>query len=153
MLTLMDNAYPFKGNPMLNRSKILLSAWAAYRQARLGVFAAGDETGNRHFIRSIFARQLRNAWADAKKAEQRAQHALEADDTARRFFDAQRNARIALAASWSPEQRAVRASSLRDEITLLDYAPWGVRAAERRAALTAELDAIEAVPPAQALAA
>ena len=135
---------------MLNRSKILLSAWAAYRLARLGVFAAGDESGNRHFIRSIFARQLRNAWADAKKAEQLARAALEADEAARRFLDAQRNARIALAASWSPAQRSVRASSLRDEITLLDYAPWGVRAAERRTALTAELAAIEAVLAARA---
>jgi hypothetical protein len=138
---------------MLNRSQILLSAWAAYRLARLGVFAAGDETGNRHFIRSIFARQLRNAWADAKKADQCAQHALEADEAAHRFLDAQRHARIAQAASWTPETRSLHASSLRDEITLLDYAPWGVRAAERRAALTAELDAIEAVPAAQALAA
>ena len=129
---------------MLNRSQILLAAWAAYRIARLGVFAAGDETGNRRFIRTIFARQLRNAWADAKTADQRARASREADEAARRFLDAQRNARIALAASWSPEQRSVRASSLRDEITLLDYAPWGVRAAERRAALTAELDAVAA---------
>ena len=88
-----------------------------------------------------------------KKADQQARATREADEAARRFVDAQRNARIALAASWSLEQRSVRASSLRDEITLLDYAPWGVRAAERRAALTAELDAIEAVPAAQSLAA
>ena len=138
---------------MLNRSQILLAAWAAYRLARLGVFAAGDETGNRHFIRTIFARQLRNAWADAKKADQQARATREADEAAHRFLDAQRNARIALAASWSSEQRSVRASSLRDEITLLEYAPWGVRVSERRAALTAELDAIEAVPAAQSLAA
>jgi hypothetical protein len=129
---------------MINRSQILLLAWVAYRIARLGVFAAGDETGNRRFIRTLFARQLRDAWADAKKADQQARAAREADEAAHRFLDVQRSACIALAASWPLEQRAVRASSLRDEITLLDYAPWGVRAAERRAALTAELDAVVA---------
>jgi hypothetical protein len=33
----------------------------------MGVFALGDDTGRRHFIRSIFAKALSIAWAETKK--------------------------------------------------------------------------------------
>lgn len=123
---------------MFNRSEILRQAWASYRVARLGVFAAGDDNGKRVFVRSLFARCLRRAWDDAKAGARSA-----ASREAARLAAAL-NVRIAasqrdLAARMEPEARSARIAALRDEMATLDYAPWGVRTRTRRANLGAEL--------------
>ena len=59
-------------NLMLNRSAIFAFAWASYRLARPAIFAAGDDTGKRCFVRSLFARMLTQAWAEAKAARAQA---------------------------------------------------------------------------------
>ena len=43
----------------------------------------------------------------------------------------------------APEVRAARITSVRGDLGLLDYAPWGVRTSLRRADLSAELSLLE----------
>ena len=131
---------------MLNRSAILKAAWAVYRTARPAIFAAGDTSTRRVFLRSFFAKMLRRAWADAKQADATARRFADADKAARLFVDSQHAARVALAAAMTAAQLSARLSAVRDELALLDYAPWGVRVSNRRARLTAELAALETVP-------
>lgn len=126
---------------MFNRSEILHKAWASYRVARVGVFAAGDENGKRVFVRALFARCLRRAWDDAK-TEARSANTREAARLAGAL-----NAKIAtsqrdLAARMAPEARSARISAIRDELQVLDYAPWGVRTVQRRHDLGAELSVL-----------
>lgn len=40
--------------------------------------------------------------------------------------------------------RSARVSTIRDELTTLDYAPWGVRTSQRRMNLNAELQLLSA---------
>ena len=122
---------------MINRSEILRSAWAAYRLARPAICAAGDTAEHRVFLRDFFAKMLRRAWAEAKaEAARRA-----TEQTAQAFVAAQHRVMAEKVAAMSPGQRSVRISQLRDELTVLDYAPLGVRTANRRRDLTAQLDA------------
>lgn len=137
---------------MFHRSTILRKAWAAYRVARVGVFAAGDVDGKRVFVRSLFGRCLRRAWADAK-AEARSANAREATRLAEQLQASIRASQVDLAARMDPMARAARIASLRDELTLLDYAPWGVRTSDRRSNLSAELRLLESASATQSLAA
>lgn len=137
---------------MFNRQNILSKAWAAYRVARLGRFCAGDETGKRCFLRPLFARCLTAAWADAK-ADARSANAREAARIAAQLQASIRASQADLAARMDPMARAARIASLRDELTLLDYAPWGVRTTDRRSNLTIELQLLETAAATQSLAA
>lgn len=126
---------------MLNRSEILHSAWAAYRIARPAIFAAGDNSTKRVFLRSFFAKMLTRAWAEAKRAEaNRSANTIAAELVAR--IEAKRTAAVA---AMAHADRSARLSHIVDEIRLLDYAPLGVRLAGRRAELFAEIAALEAV--------
>ncbi len=118
---------------MFNRSEILRKAWAAYRLARPGYCAAGDVGSKRVFLRDLFAKMLRRAWDDAKKA------ARTLHDTAAAFVAAQHRALVAAAAAMDPMARSARIVAIRSELQVLDYAPWGVRTGQRRADLGAEL--------------
>ena len=118
---------------MFNRSEILRSAWAAYRLARPAFFAAGDTAEKRMFLGHLFAKMLRRAWDEAKKA------AKSVVDTASAFVATQRRAQVAAVAAMAPAARSARIASIRDELTVLDYAPWGVRTGQRRHDLGAEL--------------
>jgi hypothetical protein len=120
---------------MFDRSQILTSAWKSYRLARPAIFAAGDETGNRRFLRDLFAKMLRRAWVDAKAAAARSS----ADAIACALVAAQRRVMAEKVAAMSPGQRSVRISQLRDELTTLDHAPLGVRTMNRRRDLNAKL--------------
>lgn len=124
---------------MLNRSKILLSAWADYRVRRLGVWAAGDENG-RSFIRAIFAKALTAAWAKAKRAAA----AVALTETAVAFVAAERRVHAAAVAAMDPMSRSARINTIRDELQVLDYAPWGVRTSQRRMNLSTELQLLTA---------
>lgn len=137
---------------MFNRQNILNKAWAAYRVARVGVFAAGDVDGKRVFVRSLFARCLRRAWDDAK-ADARSANSREAARIAAQLQASIRASQADLAARMSPQARSARIAALRDELTLLDYAPWGVRTADRRSNLTIELQLLETAAATQSLAA
>lgn len=121
---------------MFDRSQILRSAWAAYRVARPAIYAAGDTGTRRVFLRSFFAKMLRRAWDEAKKA------ARTVNDTSAAFRAAERRVRVAAVAAMDPAIRSARISAIRDELTVLDYAPWGVRTVNRRAALGAELEVL-----------
>lgn len=125
---------------MHNRSEIIRTAWASYRIARPCFFATGDETGTRRFLPDLFAKMLRKAWADAKKAASFTSHQA----TVEAFVAAQRRSRIAVARALTPGERSAAISRARDDLTLLDYAPLGVRTSERRANIKAELDALTA---------
>lgn len=125
---------------MINRSELLRKAWAAYRIARTGYFALGDENGRRKFLPDLFAKMLRQTWADAKAVAAR----RAVDDTAREFVTAQQRATMARLAAMPAGERSARISQLRDELTLLDYAPLGVRTSQRRHQLNAELNAYAA---------
>ena len=125
---------------MVNRSEVFTAAWSAYHLARPATWAAGDETGHRRFLRDLFARLLRTAWANAKKE---AAHRARVE-TALSFVAAQRRAAVAKAAAMEPGERSARIASIRDEIELLQYAPLGVRVAQKRAALTGELAVLTA---------
>jgi len=122
---------------MFNRSEILRKAWASYRVARVAVFAAGDENGKRVFVRSLFARCLRRAWDEAKKA------ARTVVDTVAAFVTAQRRVQVAAAAAMAPMARSARIVEIRSELQVLDYAPWGVRTGQRRSDLGAELSLLQ----------
>ena len=126
---------------MINRSELLRKAWAAYWTARVWYFAVGDENGRRRFLPSLFANMLRQAWADAKAAAAR----RAVDDTAREFVAAQQRAAVARVSALPAGERSARISQLRDELTLLDYAPLGVRTAGRRADLHAQITALAGV--------
>jgi hypothetical protein len=119
---------------MINRSKLMTSAWAAYRLVRPAVYAAGDTAIQRMFLPKLFGRLLRSAWDDARMAEL----------TAGQFVAAQSRVMADKAAALSPAERSTRISAIRDEIAVLDYAPLGVRHGHRRADLTAQLDALTA---------
>lgn len=137
---------------MFNRSEILRKAWAAYRVARLGVFAAGDENGKRVFVRPLFARCLRRAWEDAK-AEASTANARESARLATELQARIRASQADLAARMAPEALSARIASIRDELNLLDYAPWGVCTSERRRNLGAELSILTAAASTPSLAA
>lgn len=128
---------------MLDRSELLRKAWADYRIRRLGVWAAGDENGRR-FIRSLFAKALTSAWSEAKAKAAQGLRAREVEATAARFIEAQRRRWVEVVSAWTPGQRSARIAAIQDELALLDYAPWGTRVSDKRAALTEELAAIEA---------
>lgn len=125
---------------MINRATLFKAGWNAYSLARQCVFASGDETGKRRFLPDLFAKMLRRAWAEAKTTAARAIETA----TARAFIAAQSRAMADKAAALSPGERSLRISQLRDELTLLDYAPLGVRTASRRRELAAELSAFAA---------
>lgn len=126
---------------MLNRSEVLKAAWNAYRNARPAIFAAGDETGVRCFLRPLFSRLLVKAWADAKAAARNAAaRAIAAD-----FVVAQKRVALAKAAAMPAADRSVAISRARDELALLDFAPLAVRTANRRADLQATLSTLAAV--------
>lgn len=122
---------------MFNRSEILRSAWAAYRLARPAFFAAGDGNGKRVFRRTLFAKMLRRAWDDAKKA------ASAVVDTVAAFVTALRRVQVAAAVAMEPMVRSARIVEIRSELQVLDYAPWGVRTGQRRADLGAELSLLQ----------
>jgi hypothetical protein len=117
-----------------NRSAVFAAAWKSYRVARPALWATGDDTGERRFLPELFARVLRTAWADARKA----------DATARRFLELQHQGRVAVAAAMEPVERSAAISRAREELTTLDYAPLGVRTSQRRADLRATLSALTA---------
>jgi hypothetical protein len=121
---------------MLDRSAILSSAWKSYRLARPAFFAAGDTATHRRFLRSLFGKMLRQAWADAKKAA--------VTDTASAFVVAQSRVMAEKALAMPAGERSVRIVEVRQELALLDYAPWGVRTGNRRHDLSAQLDALTA---------
>lgn len=114
---------------MVNRSEVFSKAWAAYRLARVGIFAKGDETGRRAFLRPLFVKMLRRAWDEAKKAAA----------TVAAFLKAQNRVQAAAVAQMGPMARSARIASIRDELQVLDYAPLGVRTSQRRMDLNAEL--------------
>lgn len=122
---------------MQNRSEILHQAWAYYRTARLGHYAKGDETGKRMFLRFLFAKTLRRAWDEAKRA------AKSVADTAADFLAAQARVQAAAVAAMDPMVLSARIVAIRDELTNLDYAPLGIRTSHRRHELGAELRILE----------
>lgn len=127
---------------MFNRSEILRKAWASYRIARMGVFAAGDADGKRRFVRSLFARCLRRSWEDAK-TEARSSNSREAARLAAELQVRIRASQADLAARMDPMARSARIVEIRGELQVLDYAPWGVRTGHRRADLNIELRLLE----------
>jgi hypothetical protein len=122
---------------MIDKSQLLRAAWASYRLARPAFFAAGDSITYRVFLRGLFVKMLRQAWADANVEAAR----RPAEETAQALVTAQHRALVEKLAAMSPGQRSLRISQLRDELTVLDYAPLGVRTANRRRALSVELAA------------
>ena len=116
---------------MFNRSEILRSAWAAYRLARMGYGYSnrGNVNGKATFLRDMFAKSLRTAWAEAKSV----------GVTAAAFVTAQARVQTAAAAAMDPMARSARIAAIRDELQVLDYAPFGVRTGQRRQNLGAEL--------------
>ena len=118
----------------MNKSEVFTAAWSAYRTARPAFWATGDETGQRRFLPALFARLLRTAWADARKA----------DAAARRFLELQQRGQVAVARQMEQGERSARIAAIRDQMEVLDYAPFGVRAVEKRAALKAELAVLTA---------
>lgn len=119
---------------MTTSSAVLIAAWKSYRVARPSIWATGDETGQRRFLPELFARLLRTAWADARKA----------DAVTRRFLELQQRGQVAVARQMEAGERSARISEIRDRLEVLDYAPFGVRAVEKRAALKAELAVLTA---------
>lgn len=128
---------------MFNRSEILRKAWASYRIARVAVFAAGDQNGKRVFVRALFARCLRRSWEDAK-AEARSANSREAARVAAELQTKIDASKRDLAARMDPMARSARITAIREELQVLDYAPWGVRTADRRSNLGAELEMLVA---------
>jgi hypothetical protein len=122
---------------MYNRSEILLKAWASYRLARPTISAMGDVGSKRVFLRDLFAKMLRRAWDDAKKA------ARTLNDIAVAFVAAQHRAQVAAVVAMEPMARSARIVAIRSELQVLDYAPLGVRTSHRRHDLGAELDLLE----------
>ena len=122
---------------MINRSEILTAAWKSYRLARPCIHALGDESGKRMFLRDFFAKCLRKAWAEAKVAAADAAR----NSVAQAFVAAQARMMVEKVAAMPTGERSLRISQLRDELTVLDYAPLGVRTANRRRDLNAQLAA------------
>lgn len=122
----------------VNLSAILTDAWRRYRLARPAFFAAGDVGTKRMFLRNLFAKMLRTAWADAFAAI-RAAAGREAERLAGLLQAGIRQGQVDLARRMAPEQRSARIASIRDEITRLDYAPLGINVRMKRAALSDEL--------------
>lgn len=129
---------------MLSRSIVLSAAWAAYRLARPAFYAAGDTATARVFLRPLFGKMLRRAWAEVKAADADSRRFAETEATAAAFVAAQHRVRATALRGLDAGQRSARLSAVRDELALLDYAPLGVRIADRRSTLNAELAALSA---------
>ncbi|MDC9822974.1 hypothetical protein PRN20_04460 [Devosia sp. ZB163] len=112
---------------------ILKDAWLRYWTARPAIYAAGDIGLKRTFLPILFAKMLRHAWADAKKA------ARAIETTAAAFIEAQRNAQAVRVAAMDSMTRSARIVEIRFQLQLLDYAPLGIRTSRRRHDLGAEL--------------
>ena len=119
-------------------SAILSDAWRRYRLVRPTVYAAGDVGEKRVFLRSFFAKMLRMAWADAF-AVVRSILARDAERVAAELRAKLREGQIHLTRRMSPEERSARITAVRDQIAVLDYAPFGVHIRMKRAALNDEL--------------
>lgn len=137
---------------MFNRSEILRKAWASYRVARTVVFLSGDVDGKRKFYRPVFVKCLRRAWEDAK-AEARTANAREANRLAAELQTKIVASQRDLAARMDPQARSARIASIRDELTVLDYASLNARTGNRRFELRAELALLEKAATTQSLAA
>ena len=123
---------------MFNRPEVLTKAWADYsRDQRMGLGVRRDGP----FSRKHFAYCLRMAWAVTKE---RAAKAAAVTETAVAFVAAERRVQSAAVAAMDPMVRSARLSTIRDELTTLDYAPWGVRTSQRRMDLNAELASLTA---------
>lgn len=118
---------------MFDRSQIFRSAWSMYRTARLAFHAAGDTGAKRVFLRTLFAKFLRRAWDEAKKLAK----------TATAFVAAEDRVLTQKIAAMDPMVRSARIVAIREEMTVLDHAPWGVRTSHRRADLGAELSRLQ----------
>ena len=80
---------------------------------------------------------LTRAWADAKRVEAN----KTADAIAAELVAALQRKHAAIIAALPAAERSARLTHIADELTILDYAPLGVRTGNRRAALRAELNA------------
>jgi hypothetical protein len=98
---------------MFDRSQILRSAWSMYRIARPAFFAAGDTGSKRVFLRTLFAKFLRRAWEEAKKLAK----------TVVAFVAAEDRVLTQKIAAMDPMARSARIVAIREELTVLDYAP------------------------------
>lgn len=122
-----------------DRAAIMRAAWAHYHTRRTGVFALGDETGHRHFIRSIFAKALSVAWAEAKKRA----------DTERRLAAAMTDHMAMIAALSNPKLTGsaakVRIAEIENELRVIEFSDaWAIPTGDRVRSLRAELAALEA---------
>ena len=124
---------------MLNRSEILLKAWADYRR---DVKMGWGVSRNGPFSRKHFAYCLRMAWAVTKEIA--AKTAASLIETATAFVAAERRVQTAAVAAMPDMARSARIVSIRGELQVLDYAPWGVRTSQRRTNLNAELQLLTA---------
>ena len=103
--------------PSLNRAQIMRVAWAKFKAKHTGR-VGGKMVFLFKVARWDWANCLRSAWAAAKEA-----------------------ARIA---AIPAEVKAERIAYLRDQIERLDYLPFGMRVAPRRAAFEAEIQQLAA---------
>lgn len=85
------------------------------------------------FLRNVFAKALRDTWAEAKK--QAAWDAESARHLARE--DKERQVAIARFAHWSPTERTSRIQILKEELRCLPYSEAPI--AQRQAALQSEI--------------
>jgi hypothetical protein len=122
-----------------DHAAIMRAAWTHYHLRRMGVFAAGDETGHRHFILSIFATALSISWAEAKKRA----------DTERRLAAAIAE-HVAIVAEISAPKftgpaAVARIAAIENELRVIEYSDaWSIPTGARERHLRAELNGLRA---------
>lgn len=126
-------------------TNVMQTAWSFYRSARLGVWALGDETGTRSFIRSIFVKQLRRAWEEAKKARHFAECAARADAEVAALVAREHQALVTVWANATPDQIEAEIAFIRADIADGMHWPLQINADRKLGRRRAELAALQSI--------
>lgn len=122
----------------------MADAWRRYRLIRLGIYCPGDDR-HRAFLRPLFAKALRAAWAAAQVNARHTETRRRRNAEAEAILNQRRDALDIAAGVLSPAARQTRIRAIIEELHLLPYRPLSVDIGAVGAELEAELAALQAI--------
>jgi len=122
----------------------MADAWKRYRLMRLGIYCRGDDR-QRAFLRPIFTKALRAAWAAARLSSGHAETRHRRNAEADAIIAARADAFDIAARALSPAARQTRIRAICEELRLLPYRPLSIDIGAVAADLRAELTALQAI--------
>jgi hypothetical protein len=122
----------------------MADAWRRYRLMRLAIYCPGDDR-QRAFLRPIFIKALRAAWAALRVSERHAETCRRRNAEADDIIAARNDAFHIAARALSPAARQTRIRAILEELRLLPYRPLSIDIGAIGADLRAELAALQAI--------